>query len=54
MEELQAETSKGINYGYYKCSGCGEETVNMRQLHKVAEKHRLLKKIFCKTDKMEA
>jgi len=39
MEELKSKTQEGINYNYYfKCNKCGEEIVDMKQLHKVSEK----------------
>ncbi len=43
MEEKEAMTPEGIKYTYFKCRGCGEEIVNMEQLHAVAEKYRVLK-----------
>ena len=38
MIEKSAKTPEGIEYNYYKCEKCGEEIVDMKQLHKVAEK----------------
>jgi predicted RNA-binding Zn-ribbon protein involved in translation (DUF1610 family) len=43
MEEREAFTPEGIRYSYFKCRECGEEIVDMKQLHAVAEKYRLLK-----------
>lgn len=43
IEEKEAMTPEGIKYTYFKCKGCGEEIVNMDQLHAVAEKYRALK-----------
>ncbi len=39
MEELTAKTPEGISYTYYKCKKCGDEIVDMKQLHNVAEKY---------------
>jgi hypothetical protein len=43
MKEEKAKTLEGIEYKYYACA-CGEEVVDMKQLHHVAEKYRVLKK----------
>lgn len=43
MEEKEAMTPEGIKYKYFKCKECGEEIVDMKQLHAVAEKYRALK-----------
>ena len=43
MTEESAKTPENVNYKYYKCSKCGEEIVNMKQLHDVAEKYRTMK-----------
>jgi len=43
MEEREALTPEGIRYTYFKCGHCGEEIVNMNQLHAVTEKYRALK-----------
>ena len=51
MEELQAETPEGVEYSYYKCKNCGEEIVNMKQLHEVANQYRTLKKYQVKLSK---
>ena len=51
MKELKAETPEGVDYNYYKCEKCGEEIVDMKQLHKVAEKYRLIKKYNVKLSK---
>ena len=39
MQELKSKTPEGIGYYYYKCKKCGEEIVDMKQLHNVAEKY---------------
>jgi len=43
MEEYTANTPEGISYKYWKCSKCGEEVLDMEQLHIVSEKYRKLK-----------
>lgn len=47
----KSETPEGIEYSYYKCSKCGEEIVDMKQLHTVAEKYRIMKKYRVKINK---
>ena len=44
MIEKGAKTPEGITYKYFKCQSCGEEIVNMGQLHDVAEKYRTMKR----------
>ncbi len=51
MKELKAETPEGFEYDYFKCSKCGEEIVDMHQLHSVAEKYRHMKKFNVKVSK---
>ena len=51
MKELTAETPEGVGYTYYKCAQCGEEILNMEQLHHVAQKYRLLKSYHVKLSK---
>ena len=51
MQEFKAKTPEGIEYSYYKCKKCGEEIVDMKQLHAVAEKYRILKKYQVKLSK---
>jgi len=43
MEAKKAITPEGISYKYFKCSKCGEEVVDMKQLHNVAEQYRTIK-----------
>ena len=43
MEEKEGFTPEGISYTYFKCPSCGEEIVNMTQLHEVAEQYRAIK-----------
>ncbi len=51
MKELTSETPEGIKYDYYKCLKCGEEIVNMSQLHKVTDKYRKIKTHYAKISK---
>jgi len=44
MVERSAKTPEGISYNYFKCDKCGEEIVDMNQLHNVAEKYRIMKR----------
>ena len=39
MEELSDKTPEGATYNYFKCNKCGEEIVDMKQLHDVAKKY---------------
>jgi hypothetical protein len=48
MKELTAETPEGFEYKYFKCGKCGEEIVDMKQLHAIAGKYRKLKKYHAK------
>lgn len=51
MIEKSAETPEGVKYSYYKCEKCNEEIVDMKQLHNVAEKYRIMKKYRVKLNK---
>ena len=51
MIEESAKTPEGISYKYFKCNNCGEEIVNMEQLHNVANKYRFMKKYHVKLSK---
>ncbi len=51
MEPYKGKTPEGIPYQYYKCTNCGEEIVDMRQLHAVADTYRALKKYHVKLSK---
>ena len=48
--KIEMEPVKGhfeedyIDYDYYKCRKCGEELVDMAQLHKTADRYRALRK----------
>ena len=51
MKELVNKTPEGIEYNYFKCTKCGEEILNMNQLHNVAEKYREMKRFHAKISK---
>jgi len=51
MKELLGKTPEGVEYKYFKCNKCGEEILNMNQLHKVAEKYREMKRFHAKISK---
>ncbi len=51
MKELVAKTPEGIEYNYFKCEKCGEEIVDMKQLHDVAQKYREMKRFNAKISK---
>lgn len=51
LEERTAKTPEGVEYQYFVCQKCGEEIVNMTQLHAVAEKYRHLKTFNAKISK---
>lgn len=44
MVEKTGKTPEGVVYRYYKCNSCGEEVLDMKQLHDVAEKYRDMRK----------
>jgi hypothetical protein len=43
-------TPEGFEYDYFSCE-CGEEIVDMKQLHEVAQKYREMKKYHAKISK---
>ena len=51
MIELNDKTPEGVEYHYFKCEKCGEEIVNMKQLHDVAQVYREMKKYRAKVSK---
>lgn len=51
MKELKDKTPEGVEYTYFKCTKCGEEIVNMEQLHNVAQKYREMKRFHTKISK---
>ena len=44
MIERIGKTPEGVAYKYYRCDSCGEEVLDMKQLHEVAEKYRNMRK----------
>ena len=51
MNEMKATTPEGVDYKYHKCGKCGEEIVDIKQLHNVAEKYRVMKRYRVKLSK---
>ncbi len=51
MKELKANTPEGVGYSYFRCEKCGEEIVDMKQLHNVAQKYREMKMFRAKLSK---
>jgi len=51
MKELAAKTPEGFEYKYFKCEKCGEEILDMNQLHNIAEKYRAMKRFNVKISK---
>src|SRR3989344_5213982 len=51
MKERMDKTPEGIEYKYFKCTKCGEEVLNMEQLHNVANKYRVMKNYHVKLSK---
>ncbi len=51
MEKLQSATPEGFSYHYYRCIKCGEEILDMKQLHVVADKYRKVKHYRAKLSK---
>ncbi len=51
MIEKTSKTPEGFEYNFYRCSKCGAEIVDMKQLHNVAEKYRIMKKYNAKLSK---
>ncbi|MFH0955262.1 MAG: AbrB/MazE/SpoVT family DNA-binding domain-containing protein [Candidatus Micrarchaeota archaeon] len=43
MVTKEDQMKDGLPYEYWKCPNCGDEIVDMKQLHEVAEKYRNLK-----------
>ena len=38
MSRMKANTDQGLEYEFFRCSGCGEELVNTAQLQEVMSK----------------
>lgn len=51
MKEFKDKTLEGVEYHYFKCIKCGEEILNMKQLHAVAQKYREMKRFHAKISK---
>ncbi len=51
MAEKRDKTPEGVEYRYSKCGKCGEEIVDMKQLHAVAQQYRVMKKYTAKISK---
>ena len=51
MSDKTGKTEDGIRYGYFHCSKCGEEILDLKQLHSVAEKYREMKKFTVKVSR---
>jgi DNA-directed RNA polymerase subunit RPC12/RpoP len=51
MKELVGKTPDGVKYNYFRCNSCGEEILDMKQLHSVAEQYRVMKKFNAKLSK---
>jgi predicted RNA-binding protein with EMAP domain len=51
MKEMESETPEGIKYCYFRCENCGEEVVDMRQLHDIAQEYRKMKKFSVRISK---
>jgi len=51
MKEFFDKTPEGAGYKYFKCTKCGEEILNMEQLHNVADSYRKIKKYHIKLSK---
>jgi hypothetical protein len=51
LKEMKAQTPEGVEYKYFKCGKCGEEILDMKQLHNVAEKYREMKRYNAKVSK---
>ena len=50
MIQKKGKTPDGVTYNYFQCS-CGEEVVDMKQLHNVAKTYREMKKYRVKISK---
>lgn len=51
MIELKGSTSDGLDYVFFRCSGCGVEMASTDQLRRVAEQSRALKTYNAKITK---
>jgi hypothetical protein len=44
MKVMQGIDPEGIDYEYYRCVKCGEEILDMKQLHDAADKYKALRR----------
>jgi Zn-finger nucleic acid-binding protein len=44
MKQKVSKFEDGVEYEYHHCPKCGEEFLDMAQLHEAAEKHRALQR----------
>ncbi|MBU2100625.1 AbrB/MazE/SpoVT family DNA-binding domain-containing protein [Candidatus Micrarchaeota archaeon] len=51
MKKKTDNTPEGVSFTYFKCDKCGEEILDLKQLHAVAEKYREMKKYTAKISK---
>jgi DNA-directed RNA polymerase subunit RPC12/RpoP len=51
MVEQKDDTPEGIEYKYYKCEQCGEEIVDLKQLHEVAQSYHEMKRYTAKVSR---
>ena len=51
MIEKESKLPDQVPYHYHHCTKCGEEVLDMKQLHEVAEKYRRMKKYTAKLSK---
>lgn len=51
MAELEGIDPNGFKHKYYKCKKCGDEVLDMKQLHELAEKYRKMKRYNTKISK---
>lgn len=51
MAEKKDKTPEGVEYKYFECNKCGEEIVDIKQLHEVAQTYREMKKYTAKISK---
>lgn len=49
--EKKGRMPDGVEYSYLECEKCGEETLDMSQLHEVAKKYREMKIFRAKLSK---
>lgn len=51
MVEAEDKMSDGIPFNYHRCNKCGEELLDMRQLHELAEKYKAIRRYQTKVSK---